>query len=102
MNNLLGAIATVSESAYRTIMGFKIAAFILLGVCSLVLVVSVLLQASAENQGTNALTGTSETYYAQNKGGTRDSILKKITIACAVIMFVVSVFLIILLKVQSV
>ena len=100
MSNLLGAII-VSDAAYKAIIGLKIASFILLGLCALTIIIVILIQPNAESRGTNALTGASETYYAQNKGSTREGILKRLTIACAIIIFIVSIFLIILLKIQA-
>jgi len=82
-------------------MGFKIGSFILLGVCALIMIIVILMQSHAEGSGTNALTGSSETYYSQNKGSTRDGWLKRITVICAVVIFLVTIGLTILLKVQA-
>lgn len=63
-------------------------------VCAIGLIVSTLLQSSADENGATAVTGQ-ESYYSQNKGESRDGRLKKITIIlssviaiCTVLYFV--------------
>ena len=99
LTNLLGW--TVGPGTYNAVMGVRIACFVLLGVCALVLAISVLVQAQADGQGSSALTGSSETYYSQHKGSTKENVLKKITLSCAIIMFVVTIVLTILLQIQG-
>ena len=60
--------------------------FVIMGiifVCALVLIISTLLQSSADENGATALTGQ-ESYYSQNKGESRDGKLKRITTICAI------------------
>lgn len=54
----------------------------LIAACAIVLIVATLMQESNEG-GENAITGIQESYYSQNKGQTKEGILKKITIAMA-------------------
>lgn len=63
-------------------------------ICAIGLIVSTLLQSSADENGATAVTGQ-ESYYSQNKGESRDGRLKKITIIlssviaiCTVLYFV--------------
>ena len=66
--------------------------YILFGIiiaCSIVLVITTLLQANSSNNGMDAFTGVKqESYYSQNKGASRDAILKRITIAMAIVVAV--------------
>lgn len=57
----------------------------IVAIAAITLIVSTLMQESQEG-GANAITGTQESYYSQNKGRTKEGILKKITIAMASII----------------
>lgn len=80
---------------------FPVLRYVLFGIialCAIVLIVTVLLQSNSSNDAGNVITGTQESYYAQNKGSTRDGKLKIITIVmasviavCAVLYFVTEI-----------
>lgn len=64
-------------------------------VAAIVLIVMVLMQSSSSQGGTNAISGIQESYYNDNKGGTREGRIKKTTIimgcliaVCIVLYFV--------------
>ena len=57
----------------------------IMAAAAITLIVVALMQDSQEG-GANAITGTQESYYSQNKGRTKQGILKKITIAMAAII----------------
>lgn len=59
-------------------------------ICAIGLIVSTLLQSSADENGATAVTGQ-ESYYSQNKGESRDGRLKKITIILSSIIAVCTV-----------
>lgn len=54
----------------------------LIAAAAITLIVVTLMQDSKEG-GENVITGVQETYYSQNKGRTKEGILKKLTIAMA-------------------
>ena len=63
--------------------------FGIVAVCAIVLIITTLMQANDSNNGMDAFTGVKqESYYSQNKGASRDAILKRITIAMASIIAV--------------
>lgn len=66
--------------------------YVLFGVmiaCAVVMIVTTLMQQNESNGSLDAFTGTKqESYYSQNKGASRDAILKRITIAMAIVLFV--------------
>ena len=66
--------------------------YVLFGIvlaCAIVMIITTLLQSNDSNNGLDAFTGASqESYYSQNKGASRDAILKRITISMAIIIFV--------------
>lgn len=66
--------------------------YVLFGIviaCAIVMIITTLMQSNENNNGLDAFSGTTqESYYSQNKGASRDAILKRITISMAVIIFV--------------
>lgn len=66
--------------------------YVLFGIivaAAIVMIITALMQSNNSNDGMDAFTGAKqESYYSQNKGASKDSILKRITIAMAVIIFV--------------
>lgn len=66
--------------------------YILFGIIiasAIVLITTTLLQSNDSNNGMDAFTGVKqESYYSQNKGASRDAILKRITIAMAIVIVV--------------
>lgn len=68
---------------------FRYVLFGIIIACAIVMIVTTLMQANDSSKSLDAFTGASqESYYSQNKGASRDSILKRITIAMAVIIFI--------------
>ena len=66
--------------------------YVLFGIiiaAALVMIVTTLMQSNNSADSLDAFTGAKqESYYSQNKGASRDSILKRITISMAVIILV--------------
>lgn len=59
----------------------------MIALCAVIMIVTTLLQSNANDDGQSALTGSSqESYYAQNKGESRNVKLSRATIACVSIM----------------
>ncbi len=57
----------------------------IIALCAITLIVSTLMQSNSNDNTSQALSGgTRESYYAQNKGESRDGKLKKITTAMAI------------------
>lgn len=71
------------------IVSFPIIRYVLMfimALASVTLIIAVLMKEESSGGGTNAVTGIQESYYSQNKGKTKEGILKKITIAMASII----------------
>lgn len=64
---------------------------ILTGICAIAIIVAVLIQPSNPDGGRNVITGTNDSYYAQNKGDTKEGRLKKVIIICSVVILVLTV-----------
>lgn len=61
--------------------------FCLILLCAVAIIVSILMQ-SGNNGGATAVTGITESYYAQNRGSSREGRLQRITTISAIIMVV--------------
>ncbi len=68
----------------------RIVLFCIIFACALVMIITILFQ-SEDSGGTEAITGIKESYYAQNKGSSRDGKLKLITIIMAITIFVCAI-----------
>ena len=81
-----------AESDFVTTV-FPIIRFVLVGLifaCAVVMIITTLLQSSADENGATAVTGQ-ESYYSQNKGESRDGKLKRATTICAIIIAVCTI-----------
>ncbi|MBO7527628.1 MAG: preprotein translocase subunit SecG [Clostridia bacterium] len=58
---------------------------VLIFISSITMIITTLMQSSADENGATAVTGQ-ESYYSQNKGESRDGKLKRITTICAIII----------------
>lgn len=82
-------LAIASDFSTRVLPVLRYVLFGIIIACAIVLIVTTLLQANNSDSGLDAFTGVKqESYYSQNKGASRDAILKRITIAMAVIIAV--------------
>ncbi len=68
----------------------RIVLFSIIAVCAIIMIVAILFQ-SEDAGSTEAITGTRDSYYSQNRGGSRDGKLKLITIIMGCIIFVCAV-----------
>ncbi|MBO5395006.1 MAG: preprotein translocase subunit SecG [Clostridia bacterium] len=82
-------LAIASDFATNVLPVIRYVLFGIIIACAAVLVVTTLLQSNDSSNGMDALTGVKqESYYSQNKGASRDAILKRITIAMAIVIVV--------------
>jgi len=82
--NLLGA--GLPEWVTTTFPVFKTILICLVALCAVVITILVLCQQSNSQGGINGVTGSNvETYYAHNKGSTKEGRLKKATTVVAII-----------------
>ncbi len=89
--NILG----LSFEAFRAIM---IALVILAVICAVIVTIVVLIQPSNSN-GISALSGgATDTFYSKNKSKSLQSVFKKMTVVCIVVLVVIMVTFALLLK----
>ena len=78
-----------SDFATKVLPVLRYVLFGIIFACAVVMIITALMQSNNSSDNLDAFTGAKqESYYSQNKGASRDSILKKITIAMAIIIFV--------------
>lgn len=68
----------------------RIVLFCIIFVCAIIMIVAILFQ-SEDAGSTESITGVKESYYAQNKGSSRDGKLKLITTIMAIVIFVCAI-----------
>ncbi len=68
----------------------RIVLFCLIFVCAIIMIIAILFQ-SEDAGSTESVTGIKESYYAQNKGSSRDGKLKLITTIMAIVIFVCAI-----------
>lgn len=91
-----GLLAPLSP-VYRIVSIILIA---LMFVAALAAIILVMFQ-PGNSQGIDALGGSSETFYGKNKGKSTESILKRLTVVCLVVLGVLAVVLCIITKVAA-
>ena len=74
---------------------------IMLLVLAVIMTVTILMQPASES-GLGALSGQTDTFYAKNKGKTREGLLRKITTGCAIAMGVLALIYFISLAISQV
>ncbi len=84
-----------SEAAQQIHDILSLVLIILMFVSALAAVVLVLMQ-PGNSQGIDALSGSSETFYGKNKGRSTESLLKRLTSICLIVLAVLAVVFFIL------
>lgn len=64
---------------------------VLMGIAAITIIVAVLIQPSNPDGGRNVITGTNDSYYAQNKGQTKEGRLKRLIVISAVVILVLTI-----------
>lgn len=81
----------VSSETATVLTTLRSIVLILIGIAAIAIIVAVLVQPSNPDGGRNVITGTNESYYAQNRGSTKEGRLKKIIIICSVVILVLTI-----------
>ena len=76
---------TQSDFLTTTLPILRTVFFIIVVLCAIVILITVLLQSNDATDGMETITGSQESYYAQNKGSSRDGKLKIVTIVMSII-----------------
>ena len=81
----------VSASTATFLTTLRSIVLILMAIASVVIICAVLFQPSNPDGGRNVITGTNDSYYAQNKGQTKEGRLKRLVIICASVILVLTI-----------
>lgn len=81
----------VSAEVADTLTVIRSILLILTALASIAIIVAVLIQPSNPDGGRNVITGTNDSYYAQNKGDTKEGRLKKVIIICSIVILVFTI-----------
>ncbi|MDR0850125.1 MAG: preprotein translocase subunit SecG [Christensenellaceae bacterium] len=86
MLNLLLAVPAWVSNSFPTI---RIVLMCIIAVGALAMIVITLMQSARGETGANVITGaTNDSYYMQNKGETKDEVLRRLTIGLAIAIVV--------------
>lgn len=85
---MFGLIAATAADVY---FGFCIAFIVLLVLSSIAMIIIVLMQRASDNNGMNAITGGSDTFFGRHKSRSIDGKFKLATIIVAASMLVFSI-----------
>ena len=99
--NLLLANKTVSTGLTTTLQVFERICLVLIALLALILIVLVFMQITGGGETNNVLTGNKDSYYSQNKSGSREGRITKLIYICLGIIALLSVVYFILLKAQT-
>ena len=89
-NNYILAAITISKGAANFFMIARIVFLALMVILSIFMIVIIMLQPSNQ-EGLGAISGSSDTFFSKNKGRTREGMLKKLTVICAITLAVMTV-----------
>ena len=84
-------LCDVSGSTATLLTTIRSIVLILTAIAALVIIVAVLVQPSNPDGGRNVITGTNDSYYAQNKGSTKEGRLKKLIIISSITILVLTI-----------
>ena len=84
-------LCDVSVETARWLTSIRSIVLILTAIASIVIIVSVLCQPSNPDGGRNVITGTNDSYYAQNRGSTKEGRLKRLIIICSIVILVLTI-----------
>ena len=90
MTELLWTALAAPIKYYELYKFARIALIVLISLCSIAAIVCVCMQ-TANSEGIDSITGSSETFYSNNNGRSKESVLKIITAVCLICIAVFSI-----------
>ena len=84
-------LCDVSGSTATLLTTIRSIVMILTAIAAIVIIVAVLIQPSNPDGGRNVITGTNDSYYAQNKGSTKEGRLKKLIVISSITILVLTI-----------
>ena len=96
--NFLLTVPTWIDNSFPV---FERICLVLLAIFSLVLIVLVFMQITGGSETSNAITGNQDSYYAQNKSGSREGRITRLVYICLGLIAVFSILYFIFLKIPT-
>lgn len=84
-------LCDVSAGTAEVLTTLRSIVLILMAIAAIAIIVAVLMQPSNPDGGRNVITGTNDSYYAQNKGNTKEGRLKRLIIISAIVILVLTI-----------
>ena len=84
-------LCDVSAGTAQVLTTLRSIVLILMAIASIAIIVAVLINPSNPDGGRNVITGTNDSYYAQNKGNTKEGRLKRLIIVSAIVILVLTI-----------
>lgn len=84
-------LCDISPAAAATLTTIRTIVLLLIAIAAAAIIVAVLIQPSNPDGGRNVITGTNDSYYAQNKGSTKEGRLKRLIIICSIVILVLTI-----------
>lgn len=98
MNLFLGVVPTWISNTFPV---FERICLVILAILALVLIVLVFMQINGGAQSNNAITGNQDSYYAQNKSGSREGRITRLIYICIGVIAVISIIYFVLMKIYN-
>lgn len=88
MSYILGTVPQWISKSFPVLQSICL---VVLAILALALIVLVFMQINGDGDGSNVITGNQDSYYAQNKGGSREGRITKLAyiIAGVIVLFIV-------------
>lgn len=87
MQKFLGVPRWVADSFPYIQVGLVI----MIALCCLIMIIAILASPPEAGQGSNAVTGASESYYTKNRGSNNQGRIRNIIIICAVVIAICAI-----------
>ena len=98
MSLFLGTVPTWISNTFPV---FERICLVILALVALVLVVLVFMQITGGSQTSNAITGNQDSYYSQNKSGSREGRITRLIYICVGVIAVVAILYFVLVKIYG-
>lgn len=98
MSLLLGTVPTWISNSFPIIQRICL---VILALFALILIVLVFMQITGGSETSNALTGNQDSYYSQNKSGSREGRITRLIYICLGVIAVISIVYFVLMKIME-
>ena len=98
MSLLLGTVPTWISNSFPVIQRICL---VILALFALILIVLVFMQITGGSETSNALTGNQDSYYSQNKSGSREGRITRLIYICLGVVAVISIIYFVLMKIME-